>query len=122
MKLTAFGKVIRKLRIEHNLLLGQMASKIGISSAYLSSIELGERNIPKDFLEKMKVFSEFTKDEFRQIEKSITDSIEEFIFTPKTDYQRELMASLARGFDNLTPDQADAIFKTLNQKKGGNNE
>lgn len=119
MKLTAFGKVIRKLRIDHGLLLGNMAKKIGVSSAYLSSIELGERAVPKDFFQKIKKCAIFNKMELSAIEQSITDSIKEFKFTPSTDSQRELMASLARSLDRLTEEQINIMHDAINNTKGG---
>jgi transcriptional regulator with XRE-family HTH domain len=114
MKLTTFGKVIRKLRIDHGLLLGNMAKKIGVSSAYLSSIELGERSIPKDFFQKIKGCSIFNKDELSAIEESITHSLKEFKFTPSTNSQKELMASLARSLDRLTEEQINIMHDAIN--------
>ncbi|AZY48866.1 hypothetical protein C0J09_06735 [Bordetella avium] len=45
MKLTPYGLVARTLRLELGLTLKAMADAIGVTSAYLSSIELGERDI-----------------------------------------------------------------------------
>ncbi len=123
MKLTAFGKVVRKLRIDHGILLGNMAKQIGVSPAYLSSIELGERSVPKDFFQKIKKNCLiFSKAELQNIEKSIIDSIKEFRIIPTTNSQRELMASLARSLDSLTEEQIDAIQNALNQKGGNKDE
>lgn len=49
--LTAYGKELRKLRIDRAEFMGVMARKIGLSSAYLSAIENGTRAIPKDLTE-----------------------------------------------------------------------
>lgn len=117
MKLTKFGKTIRKLRIEYGLLLGSMAKKLGISSSYLSSIEMGTREIPQGFFEKIKSLKIFNSDELKEIESSIASSIEKFSFAPKNDYQRNLMASLARSFDNLTEEQVKIIHNTINKSE-----
>lgn len=45
MKLTPYGLVARTLRLELGLTLKAMADAVGVTSAYLSSIELGERDI-----------------------------------------------------------------------------
>lgn len=50
---TSFGKFLKKLRIDHNELQKDMAEKIGITGSYLSLIELGKRNIPKDAVSKI---------------------------------------------------------------------
>ena len=50
---TTFGKVLRKLRIDHSEILGDMAKRLGISPAYLSAIENNGRVIPDDLIEKL---------------------------------------------------------------------
>ena len=45
--LSEYGKVLRKIRIDKGLTMAQMAKAVGITSAYLSTIERGNRNIPK---------------------------------------------------------------------------
>lgn len=51
MAVTRFGKELRKLRIENDLILKNMADDLGVSVAMLSAIELGNRKIPKDMVE-----------------------------------------------------------------------
>ena len=53
VNVTPFGKEIRKLRIDANEVLMNMADRLGITAAYLSSIENGKRDIPEDFIEKI---------------------------------------------------------------------
>lgn len=48
MNTTYFGKYLRKLRIDTGELLKDMATRLGITPSYLSAIEIGKRNIPKD--------------------------------------------------------------------------
>ncbi len=48
MKVTEFGKFSRKLRIENDELLRDMANKLGVTASYLSAVEIGKRNIPKN--------------------------------------------------------------------------
>lgn len=45
--LTTYGKILRKIRIDEGELLSNMANNLEISSAYLSSIENGDREIPE---------------------------------------------------------------------------
>lgn len=51
--LTELGKKTRKIRIDNEEILMDMANKLGISVSYLSSIEVGKRNVPEDFIEKI---------------------------------------------------------------------
>ena len=41
---TNFGKFCRKLRIDNDELLYDMAAKLGVSSAFLSKVENGKKN------------------------------------------------------------------------------
>ncbi|NDV93080.1 hypothetical protein GTH32_18080 [Alteromonas sp. 345S023] len=61
MAVTKFGKELRILRMERDLILKDMANSLGISSALLSAIELGNRKIPKGLIEKLK--SQYDLDE-----------------------------------------------------------
>ena len=45
-EVTAFGKILRKMRIDTSEVLGDMAKRLGVSAAYLSSIENNGREIP----------------------------------------------------------------------------
>ncbi len=46
-----FGKFCRKLRIDNNELLYDMAVKLGVSSAFLSKVENGRKKPPKEWRE-----------------------------------------------------------------------
>lgn len=48
--LTHIGKQTRKIRIDNEELLIDMANKLGISASYLSSIETGKRKTPDNFI------------------------------------------------------------------------
>ncbi|GAA0861784.1 transcriptional regulator [Paraclostridium tenue] len=47
MKLTPFGKFTRKLRVDNEELLKDMANNLNVTVSYLSAVEIGKRNIPK---------------------------------------------------------------------------
>ena len=44
--ITNFGKFLRKLRIDNNEFLKDMAARLGVTVAYLSAIEHGKRDVP----------------------------------------------------------------------------
>ena len=50
---TNLGKKLRKIRIDNDEISSDMARKLEISVSYLSAIENGKRNVPKDFSEKL---------------------------------------------------------------------
>lgn len=51
--LSEYGKVLRHLRIDRQMLLGTMADDLEFSPAYLSSIETGARKIPPELSQKV---------------------------------------------------------------------
>ncbi|WP_332238862.1 helix-turn-helix domain-containing protein [Sporolactobacillus sp. KGMB 08714] len=51
--LTPFGKFCRKLRIDRGELLKDMATKLNVTSAYLSAVENGKRKIPNEWVAKL---------------------------------------------------------------------
>lgn len=53
MKLTAFGKELRKIRLDCEEILFDMATKLSISSAMLSGIETGSKAAPDNFVTKL---------------------------------------------------------------------
>lgn len=57
---TDFGKFCRKLRIDHEERLKDMADKLGVTSSYLSAIEKGSRRIPSDWAEQLAIHYKLT--------------------------------------------------------------
>ncbi|OPB31552.1 helix-turn-helix domain-containing protein [Bartonella sp. AR 15-3] len=51
--LTSFGKTLRKLRIDHEERLLDMAKKLGVSKVFLSSVEIGKKSVPIGMEEKI---------------------------------------------------------------------
>lgn len=45
--LSEFGRFVRKRRIDMNVLLGDMADAVGVSSSFLSAVETGRKAVPK---------------------------------------------------------------------------
>ena len=53
MKLTEFGKFLRKLRVDNGELLKDMAIKLNVTPSFLSMVETGRRSIPKKWEEEI---------------------------------------------------------------------
>ncbi len=51
--LASFGKILRKLRIDHSERLLDMAKKLDISVAFLSSVKIGKKFVPVGLEEKI---------------------------------------------------------------------
>lgn len=56
MAITAFGKAVRKARIDTDETMVSMAEALGVSVAFLSSLENGRKKIPTEWVEKISRF------------------------------------------------------------------
>ncbi len=56
IKITEFGKVVRKARLDAEISLLQMANELDVSSAFLSGMETGRKKVTEDWVSKIKGF------------------------------------------------------------------
>lgn len=68
--LNYFGSYTRKLRSVRNEKIKDMASKLYISDAYLSAAELNKRNIPIDWIDKIKEAYQLTDQQYQELKLS----------------------------------------------------
>jgi HTH-type transcriptional regulator, competence development regulator len=61
------GKHLRELREEKGLLLRQVAAFLEVDTAYISKMERGEKNIKREFIEKLTGLYEANMDELLTI-------------------------------------------------------
>lgn len=61
-----FGKFMRKIRIDRNESLRTMAQNLEISAAFLSAMEVGRKNIPIEYIEK--IVTIYNLDDIKKIE------------------------------------------------------
>ncbi|NJM49720.1 MAG: helix-turn-helix transcriptional regulator [Sphingomonadales bacterium] len=54
--MTPFGKELRRIRLDLEILAGEMAKSLGVSSSYLSQIEFGKNQYRTALLIKFAVF------------------------------------------------------------------
>ena len=115
--LTAFGKALRKIRIDRNLLLKDMADGLGCSSPFLSAIESGTKKIPDDMIERISQVYKLTEEEVQSLEVGKVQSMKEVVMSLK-DFcaqDRELAMAFARNFDALQEDQKEKLRAILKE-------
>lgn len=114
--MTPFGKAVRHLRIEHEMLLGSMADTLGVSSSYLSQIESGKKPIPHGFADRIAQQMRLDFIATAELRQQAALSMAEFKIqvaesAPASD--RILAGELAHEFARLTPEAKDGIAKLL---------
>lgn len=111
--LTDFGKALRKMRIDHNEFLKDMATKLGVTVAYLSAVENGKREVPDEWLEKLsKQYSLGTEERKK---------IQEYAYENKQSLkinllgiereEKELALAFARSFKDLSDEDKATMQK-----------
>ena len=63
-----FGKFLRKLRIDIEITMKEMAKKLGISTAYLSALELGKNKINQNIVKKVIVCFKLDKKQSNELQ------------------------------------------------------
>ena len=116
---TVFGKALRKIRINRDELLMDMAKKLEITSAYLSSIENGKRGIPQDMSKKIIKLYNLDADESKNLFTAEDESRKkvEFDFTNSDPSKKNIVLALARSFDDLSDEQLQEIRNILDKRK-----
>ncbi len=112
--LTEYGKVLRKLRIDNGELLNDMADKLEVSTALLSYIENGKREIPLDFTSKLVKTYKITSDALKLLEqtelelkKGVSINLEQY----ENINHKEIAVLFARRFKELDDGQIEKLRK-----------
>lgn len=116
--ITAFGKALRKIRIDKGEVLIDMATRLEVSSSFISALETGKKNIPAEFIEKVIHSYSLGDRDADTLKTAAKDSITAIkIGLSKADQpQREAALIFARDFNNLTDETAEQIIRLLKNK------
>jgi len=120
MALTPFGKALRKLRIDRDLLLKDMADGVSMTSAYLSAVEAGRKPVPRTLIPQLRNrfnFSQEQESELKEAADMSASSAQIHFSSAASPFDRSLATQLARNFDKLDADQKAEIKSILNRGK-----
>lgn len=116
--LTKFGIEVRKLRIDRSMKLADMASGLGVTSAYLSAVENGKKKLTTEFAEKTIEYLDISDEEGMHVLGAAYESQEEFSIKVK-DEDSSLIKNAAGAFarkiksSNLSDEDAASIIEIL---------
>lgn len=121
MTISKFGKALRNLRMDRGELLKDMAQKLGVTSSYLSAVEVGKRKIPENWIDRIASEYRLSAMEIYQLREAAAQSASEI----KIDLgnasasKRDLAYAFAREFKDLSDDQHQAILRVLQRPSKG---
>lgn len=117
--LTSFGKFSRKLRIDHGELLKEMANKLGVTSAYLSAVEVGKRSVPEDWINKIAVIYGLAAEEVMQLRIAYDQTVTQLKIdlSNQTPKHREAAMVFAREFKEMDENEINEFLRVIEHLK-----
>ena len=113
--LTDFGRFLRKIRIDCDEILKDMAEKLNVSAAYLSAVEMGKRNIPEQWVNKISELYALSDEDKEKLNSAADNSAKSITlnFENIGNAQKETAILFAREFENVDTETLDKIKKLL---------
>lgn len=113
--LTDFGKFLRKIRIDCGEILKDMAEKLNVSAAYLSAVEMGKRNIPEQWVNRISELYGLSEEEKSKLNDAADNSAKSITlnFDNISNSRKETAILFAREFENVDAETLDKIKKLL---------
>lgn len=116
--LTAYGKELRKIRIDREEILKDMSDKLKMTPSYLSAIECGKRSIPKTMTSEIsKIYSLKEKESLalKQAEEK-TNKFVTLNLDGVTNEKQDLAILFARSFEKMDDNTATQVKEWLKEK------
>ena len=112
---TEYGKILRHIRLDLSELLGTMADKLGLSAAYLSSIETGVRSIPVDLTSKIINIYKLSEDDSEKLLKAEADTNQALTINLENASSEQIEATVlfARQIKNMNIQQLKKLYANL---------
>jgi len=119
MDYTTFGEKFRILRIKHHEVLADAKTFLGVSSAFISSVECGKRPVPSDWLDKISNHYGLSEEERCDLGDSIelSKNTIKLHITNSSPAQKTAAIQFQRSFDDLDEKTAKEIIKILERNK-----
>lgn len=122
--LTSLGKFLKKLRVDRNEVLKDMAGNLGVTASFLSAVENGKKRMPSDWNGRLCAIYGLDADLRKLLTSAIaeTESGIDLDFAEIDQMNRELAVFFARRFASLDGDQVKAIQKILRKDEKSRGE
>lgn len=114
--LTLFGQTLRKIRIDHNEVMLDMAKVLGVTSSYLSAVETGKREAPAEWPKIIGMHYRLSKEEIQELVDQADlsrSTVKINIAAMKDKEKRDLALAFARRIENLDSETVRSIRKKL---------
>ncbi|WP_303909472.1 helix-turn-helix domain-containing protein [Thiohalomonas denitrificans] len=113
MMLTPYGRLVRQLRIEGDILTVEMAKALKVSASYLSALETGRKNLTDSFVERVAEFFEKKGLGTEQLY-TAADQSKSVVKIHPANEDHALVASFARRFPEMPEEKKKQLLELLN--------
>ena len=113
---TPLGKELRKLRIDREERLLDMAANLDVSVAFLSAVESGRKEPPNGFSDRVVAAYDLRSDVADRIRHANDQSRKSFRIAPKDPLARDAVALLARKIDELPTSRLEELLRVLKKE------
>ena len=117
--LTKVGKLLRKMRLDNDEILRDMAKKLEVTSSFLSAVENGKKKMPKTMRAKLIKNYDMNADEISTLDDAIMESNDTVEIGIKTmsEAKKGLAVSFARSFGELSEEDVEFFAEYLKKRK-----
>ncbi|MBX4335531.1 helix-turn-helix domain-containing protein [Bartonella raoultii] len=117
---TPFGKILRKLRIDHSERLLDMAKKLGVSVAFLSSVEIGKKSVPIGMEEKIIELYSLDQERASLLRREADACRKSFTIKSSDSFRSEILGMFVRSLESFSSQDLVEFKKFLEtvSKKG----
>ena len=116
---TKFGEFVRILRVKNHQVMGDMAKLLGTTTPFLSAVENGRKNVPKEWAAIISDFYNLSMEEQMELEQAIDESRlqTKIDMRDSSIMQRRAALQFARSFDDIDDETAEKIIALLKKKE-----
>lgn len=117
--ISKFGEYIRIIRRKENDSLRNMAKKMDISAAFLSAMEVGRKNIPLSYVDKIDELYHLTEEEKNKLIEAIQETNDKVSIelSEMNEQQRQVTLVFARKIQTADEDLIEKLRKVLEDDK-----
>ena len=113
------GKFLKKLRLDHNEVLFDMAKRLNVSSAFLSAVENGRKTPPLMWVDVLSASYQLTGLQRRELEEIINRSIKQIRMdlSEASSTKRNCALAFARNFDDFSDEDIRELMALLEKRR-----
>lgn len=115
MSTVPIGKFLRRLRIDYDERLFDMAKKVGVSSAFLSAVENGHKKASNPLINKISKIYNLTPSQKADLYDDVAISQQNLNLSVFSQEKQQAIIMFAIKFDGLSESQHNAIKRILEE-------